>query len=485
MSNYPHVQLYIDGHWREGAAARKLPVLNPATGEVMGELACAETADLEEVAEAANRGFDVWRKISAFDRYKMMRKAAQLLRDRVETVAQLMTLEQGKPLAEARMEVMAAADTIDWFAEEGRRAYGRVIPARQMDVYQLVIKEPVGPVAAFTPWNFPINQIVRKLSAALAAGCSIIVKAPEETPASPAELIRAFIDAGVPAGVVNLVYGDPAHISTYLIAHPAIRKISFTGSTPVGKQLAAMAGQHMKRMTMELGGHAPVVVFNDADIALAAKTMAASKFRNAGQVCVSPTRFLVQEGVFNEFVDQFVMHAEKLKVGNGMEAGINMGPLANPRRMSAMQNLVADAAQQNAKLKTGGKAMGTAGNFWAPTVLTELPLSARAMTEEPFGPMALINPFKTFDDAVQEANRLPFGLAAYAWTRSARTAQQIAASVQTGMITINHLGLGMPETPFGGVKDSGYGSEGGTEALEAYLNPKFVSQAGLSDGLSG
>ena len=485
MSNYPHVQLYIDGHWREGAAARKLPVLNPATGELMGELACAETADLEEVAEAANRGFDVWRKISAFDRYKMMRKAAQLLRDRVETVAQLMTLEQGKPLAEARMEVMAGADTIDWFAEEGRRAYGRVIPARQMDVYQLVIKEPVGPVAAFTPWNFPINQIVRKLSAALAAGCSIIVKAPEETPASPAELIRAFIDAGVPAGVVNLVYGDPAHISTYLIAHPAIRKISFTGSTPVGKQLAAMAGQHMKRMTMELGGHAPVVVFNDADIALAAKTMAASKFRNAGQVCVSPTRFLVQEGVFNEFVDQFVMHAEKLKVGNGMEAGINMGPLANPRRKSAMQNLVADAAQQNAKLKTGGKAMGTAGNFWAPTVLTELPLSARAMTEEPFGPMALINPFKTFDDAVQEANRLPFGLAAYAWTRSARTAQQIAASVQTGMITINHLGLGMPETPFGGVKDSGYGSEGGTEALEAYLNPKFVSQAGLSDGLSG
>lgn len=485
MSNYPHVQLYIDGHWREGVAARKLPVLNPATGEVMADLACAETADLEEAAEAANRGFEVWRKISAFDRYKMMRKAAQLLRDRVETVAQLMTLEQGKPLAEARMEVMAGADTIDWFAEEGRRAYGRVIPARQMDVYQLVIKEPVGPVAAFTPWNFPINQIVRKLAAALAAGCSIIVKAPEETPASPAELIRAFIDAGVPAGVVNLVYGDPAHISTYLIAHPAIRKISFTGSTPVGKQLAAMAGQHMKRMTMELGGHAPVIVFNDADIALAAKTMAASKFRNAGQVCVSPTRFLVQEGAFNEFVEQFVMHAEKLKVGNGMEAGVNMGPLANPRRITAMQNLVADAAQQNAKLKTGGKALGATGNFWAPTVLTELPLSARAMTEEPFGPMALINPFKSFDDAVQEANRLPFGLAAYAWTRSARTAQQIAAAVQTGMITINHLGLGMPETPFGGVKDSGYGSEGGTEALEAYLNPKFVSQAGLSDALSG
>jgi succinate-semialdehyde dehydrogenase/glutarate-semialdehyde dehydrogenase len=445
----------------------------------LGQVACAETSDLEEVATAAERGFAVWKRISAFDRYKTMRKAAQLLRDRVEHVARLMTLEQGKPLAEARMEIMAGADTIDWFAEEGRRAYGRVIPARQHDVYQLVIKEPVGPVAAFTPWNFPINQIVRKLSSALAAGCSIIVKAPEETPASPAELIRAFIDAGVPAGVVNLVYGDPAHISSYLIAHPAIRKISFTGSTPVGKQLAAMAGLHMKRMTMELGGHAPVVIFDDADVALAAKTMVASKFRNAGQVCVSPTRFLVQEGVFKDFVEQFVMHAEKLQVGSGLEATTTMGPLANPRRMSAMQNLVEDSQQQHAHIKTGGKRLGSSGNFWAPTVITELPTTARAMTEEPFGPMALINPFASFEDAVREANRLPFGLAAYAWTRSARTAQQIAASIETGMITINHLGLGMPETPFGGVKDSGYGSEGGTEALEAYMNPKFVSQAGL------
>ncbi|MBP8087721.1 MAG: NAD-dependent succinate-semialdehyde dehydrogenase [Polaromonas sp.] len=479
MNDYPTIQLYIDGHWRAGAAARSLPVHNPATGTVMGQVACAETSDLEEVAAAAERGFAVWKRISAFERYKTMRKAAQLLRERVEHVARLMTLEQGKPLAEARMEILAGADTIDWFAEEGRRAYGRVIPARQHDVYQLVVKEPVGPVAAFTPWNFPINQIVRKLSSALAAGCSIIVKAPEETPASPAELIRAFIDAGVPAGVVNLVYGDPAHISSYLIAHPAIRKISFTGSTPVGKQLAAMAGLHMKRMTMELGGHAPVVIFDDADVALAAKTMAASKFRNAGQVCVSPTRFLVQEGIYKDFVEQFVMHAEKLQVGSGLEAATTMGPLANPRRMSAMQHLVEDAQQQHAHLMTGGKRLGSSGNFWTPTVITELPVTARAMTEEPFGPMALINPFATFDDAVREANRLPFGLAAYAWTRSARTAQQIAASIETGMITINHLGLGMPETPFGGVKDSGYGSEGGTEALEAYMNPKFVSQAGL------
>ena len=479
MSNYPHVQLYIDGHWREGADARKLPVLNPATGEVMGELACAEIADLEEVAQAVNRGFDVWRKISAFDRYKIMRKASQLLRDRVETVANLMTLEQGKPLAEARMEVMAGADTIDWFAEEGRRAYGRVIPARQLDVYQLVIKEPVGPVAAFTPWNFPINQIVRKLAAALAAGCSIIVKAPEETPASPAELIRAFIDAGVPAGVVNLVYGDPGQISSYLIAHPVIRKISFTGSTAVGKQLASMAGLHMKRMTMELGGHAPVIVFDDADIALAAKTMVASKFRNAGQVCVSPTRFWVQEGVYREFVAQFLEHTRKLKVGNGLDVTSTMGPLANPRRVQAMQSLTDDACAQHAQLLLGGKPIKGAGNFWEPTVLTEVPKHAHAMFDEPFGPMALINPFATFDDAVRESNRLPAGLASYAWTRSARTAQQIGGALQAGMVSINHLGLGMPETPFGGVKDSGYGSEGGTEALEAYLNPKFISQAGL------
>jgi len=374
---------------------------------------------------------------------------------------------------------LAAADTIDWFAEEGRRAYGRVIPPRQQDVYQLVIQEPVGPVAAFTPWNFPINQIVRKLSAALAAGCSIIVKAPEETPASPAELIRVFIDAGVPDGVVNLVYGDPAHISSFLIAHPVIRKISFTGSTPVGKQLAALAGEHMKRMTMELGGHAPVIIFNDADVALAAKTMLAGKFRNAGQVCVSPTRFLVQEGVYQAFVEQFVAQARSLQLGNGLDAATTMGPLANPRRLSAMNSLTADAQTHHAKLQLGGKALDGAGHFFAPTVLTEVPPEARLMNEEPFGPIALINPFATFDDAVREANRLPVGLAAYAWTRSARTAQQIGGAVQAGMVSINHLGLGMPETPFGGVKDSGYGSEGGTEALQAYLNPKFISQAGL------
>jgi succinate-semialdehyde dehydrogenase/glutarate-semialdehyde dehydrogenase len=476
---YPDTQLYIDGAWGASAAGRRHPVVNPATGAVIGQFAWAERADLDRALEAAARGFATWRKVSAYERSKIMRKAASLLRERVETIATCMTMEQGKTLAEAKAEIMNGADTIEWFAEEGRRTYGRVIPARAEGVYQLVVKEPVGPVAAFTPWNFPINQIVRKLSAALAAGCSIIIKAPEETPASPAELVRAFADAGVPPGAVNLVYGDPAAISSYLIPHPVIRKISFTGSTVVGKQLAALAGQHMKRVTMELGGHAPVIVFDDADVAIAAKVMAASKFRNAGQVCISPTRFLVQEGVYDSFVEQFVANTKRLKVGDGLESGINMGALANPRRTKAMEANLEDAGKHGGKLRTGGHAIGDKGNFWEPTVVTELPNDARAMNEEPFGPLAIINPFRTFDDAVKEANRLPFGLAAYAWTKSAKTANAIAASVETGMISINHVGLGIPEVPFGGVKDSGYGSEGGSEAIEPYLNPKFVTQAGL------
>jgi succinate-semialdehyde dehydrogenase/glutarate-semialdehyde dehydrogenase len=429
--------------------------------------------------EAADQGFRAWRKISAFDRAKLMRKAANLFRERADAVAPMLTMEQGKPLGEAKQEVLAGADVIDWFAEEARRAYGRVIPARAEGVYQLVIKEPVGPVAAFTPWNFPINQVVRKLSAALAAGCSIIIKAPEETPASPAELIRAFADAGVPAGVINLVYGSPADISAYLIPHPVIRKMSFTGSVAVGKQLAALAGSHMKRTTMELGGHAPVIIFDDADVDLAAKTMTFMKYRNAGQVCVSPTRFLVQEGAYASFVEKFVAGAKAIKVGDGFDKDTKMATLANPRRSRAMEAHVEDAKKRGGKVCAGGYPIGEKGNFFEPTVITELPKDAMAMNQEPFGPLAIINPFRNFDDAVTEANRLPFGLAAYAWTRSAKTANAIAASVETGMMTINHLGLALPEVPFGGVKDSGYGSEGGSEAIEAYLNPKFVSQAGL------
>jgi succinate-semialdehyde dehydrogenase / glutarate-semialdehyde dehydrogenase len=477
--NYPNVQLFIDGKWRPAASGRTIPVLNPATEENVGTVAHADKSDLDEAVAAAEKGFKVWRAISSYDRSKVMRKAADLMRERAETIATLMTMEQGKIFAEARIETMASADIIEWFAEEGRRTYGRMIPARLPGVYQMAIKDPVGVVAAFTPWNFPINQVVKKLAAALAAGCSIIVKAPEETPASPAELIRAFADAGVPAGVINLVYGVPAEISEYLIPHPTIRKISFTGSTKVGKDLAAMAGQHMKRVTMELGGHAPVIVFDDADVESAAKIMVAAKYRNAGQVCISPTRFLVQEGVYDKFVKQFVDGAKALKVGNGLDTTSTMGALANDRRVAAIESMVQDAVGHGGKVQTGGNRVGNKGYFFEPTVVTDVPKSARAMNEEPFAPLAMISPFSNFDDAAEEANRLPFGLASYAFTKSAKTATAIGAAVEAGMMSINHFALALPETPFGGVKDSGYGSEGGTEGIDAYLSTRFITQTGV------
>jgi succinate-semialdehyde dehydrogenase / glutarate-semialdehyde dehydrogenase len=479
MADYPNVQLHIAGQWRDGEGGKKIDVLNPSNEEVVGTVAHASVRDLDAALEAADRGFKAWRKTSPYERSKTMRKAADLLRGRADAIARLMTLEQGKPVAEAKMEVMAAGDIIEWFAEESRRTYGQVIPARGEGIYQLAIKEPVGPVAAFTPWNFPINQVVRKLSAALAAGCSIIVKAPEETPASPAELIKCFLEAGVPGDVIGLVYGVPSEISSYLIAHPTIRKVTFTGSTPVGKMLSAMAGQHMKRVTMELGGHAPAMVFDDADVEHAAKTLAMAKFRNAGQVCVSPTRFLVQEKVYDQFVASFVGHAKAIQVGDGLAAGTTMGPMANERRVPQMETLIADAKGKGAEIVTGGNRIGNKGYFFEPTVIAGATTDMRAMNEEPFGPVALMRPFKDLAEVVGEANRLPFGLASYAFTSSGKTAQALAAGVEVGMMTINHLGLALPEVPFGGVRDSGYGTEGGSEAIEAYLNTKFVSQFGL------
>jgi succinate-semialdehyde dehydrogenase/glutarate-semialdehyde dehydrogenase len=473
---YSDVSLLIDGNWRPAVSGKTMAVLNPATGDPIGNVAHAEKSDLDLALSAAQKGFELWRKVSAFDRYKVMRKAADNLRADADATATKMTLEQGKPRGEAKMEVLAGADIIDWFAEEGRRTYGRTIPARADGIYQLEIKQPVGPVAAFTPWNFPINQAVRKISAAVATGCSIIIKGPEETPASCAALVDAFVKAGLPAGVINLVFGVPAEISAYLIPHPVIRKISFTGSTAVGKQLAMLAGAHMKRVTMELGGHAPAVVFADADLDAAAKMLSAAKFRNAGQVCVSPTRFMVQKPAYDEFMGKFVNAAKSVKVGDGMEEGVRMGPLAHARRLDAMEALVGDAVAKGAKVETGGRRIGNKGYFFEPTVLSNVPHSARIMNEEPFGPIALVAPFESFDDAITEANRLSYGLAAYAYTRSAKTAAALGQSIESGMLTINHLGLALPEVPFGGVKDSGYGTEGGADALEAYLVTKFVTQ---------
>jgi len=473
---YSDVQLFIDGAWRPAASGKTLAVLNPATGEQIGTVAHAEKADLDAALAAAEKGFAAWRKVSSYDRYRTLRKAAEILRANAPEIATKMTMEQGKPLVEAKGETLAGADVIDWFAEEARRAYGRTIPARADGVYQLEIKEPVGPVAAFTPWNFPINQAVRKCSMALAAGCSIIIKGPEETPAACAGLIDAYAKAGVPAGAVNLVFGVPGDISSYLVPHPTIRKISFTGSTAVGKHLAQLAGAHMKRVTMELGGHAPAMVFADADVDAAAKILSANKFRNAGQVCVAPTRFLIQKPVYEEFVGKFVTAAKAIRVGDGLDDKTRMGPLAHARRLDAMEAFVGDAVAKGAKVEAGGRRIGNKGYFFEPTVLTNVPREARIMNEEPFGPVAVIGAFDTFDDVVSEANRLPYGLAAYAYTRSEKTAAALGSAIETGMISINHHGLALPEVPFGGVKDSGYGSEGGADALDAYQVTKFITQ---------
>ncbi|WP_395706697.1 NAD-dependent succinate-semialdehyde dehydrogenase [Casimicrobium huifangae] len=476
---YPNVQLLINNEWRAARGGATLPVHNPADGSTIGTVAKASIADLDDALAAAAKGFEVWKNTPAVERAKVMRAAAALLRERTDAIATVMTMEQGKPLAEAKIEIGMSCDIIEWFAEESRRVYGRIVSPRSLAQQQMVLKEPVGPVAAFTPWNFPINQVVRKLSAALATGCSMIVKAAEETPASPAELIRAFVDAGLPPGVVGLVYGDPAEISNYLIPHPVIRKITFTGSTPVGKMLASLAGKHMKRLTMELGGHAPVIVAADANIAHAVKVIAGAKFRNAGQVCISPTRFLVEEGARDEFVAGLVKYSQGLKVGSGLEAGIQMGPLANPRRVSAMQEITEDAVKRGATLATGGERIGSIGNFFKPTVLLDPPLDSSVFNNEPFGPMAAVRSVKNLDEAIAEANRLPFGLSAYAFTSSIKNAHQLSAQVQTGMLWINQQAAPWAELPFGGIKDSGYGSEGGPEALEAYLNTKTVAMTSV------
>jgi succinate-semialdehyde dehydrogenase / glutarate-semialdehyde dehydrogenase len=475
---YTSLEHYIDGNWVKASGAKSQEVINPATSKAIGELSHASRGDLDKALAAADKGFKTWRKVSSYERGKILRKAADLVRARADEIAKVLTQEQGKVFMEAKLEVQSAGDILDWYAAEGQRAYGRIIPARADGVRNMVIMEPIGPVAAFTPWNFPVTQAVRKIAAALAAGCSIIIKCPEETPGSPIGLVKALHDAGVPPGVLNLVYGVPAEISEYLIPHPSIRKVSFTGSVPVGKHLNALAASHMKRATMELGGHAPVLVFDDADVEGAAKLMGAFKYRNAGQVCVSPTRFFVHDKVYDNFVGKFIDIAKKTKVGDGMAADTRMGPLANPRRINAIEAFVADAQDKGAKVEAGGKRIGNQGNFFEPTVLTDVPESARIMSEEPFGPVAVMLRFKETDDVLDRANKLPFGLASYAFTKDAKVATKVADALESGMVTINHFGIALPETPFGGVKDSGFGHEGGSEGLQVYLQSKFVSHPG-------
>ena len=474
---YTDLALYIDGRWLNGEGRKGEDVINPATGKALGHLPHASTADLDAAIAAAEKGLAVWKSTSAYDRSKIMRKAADLLRERYDHVSKVQTQEQGKVYVESRAEVLTSAEIIEWYAEEGRRTYGRVVPGRQKGVRQIVLQEPVGVVAAFTPWNFPTLTPVRKIGGALAAGCSIIIKASEETPGACIELAKCFADAGLPAGVLNLVFGVPANVSEHLIPAKAVKKISFTGSIPVGKHLAGLAARGMKRATMELGGHSPVVVFEDADPEKAADTIAAFKYRNAGQVCISPTRFYVQEKSYNKFLARFTEYAKGLKMGDGLEKGITLGPVANPRRLDAMETFVNDAKARGGKVVTGGSRQGNQGFFFQPTVITDVPDDSKIMTEEPFGPVAPIVTFKTFDEVVERANSLPYGLAAYAFTSSEKTATAIGDAMQSGMVGVNSVAVSTPETPFGGVKESGYGSEGGIEGLQAYLNTKFISQA--------
>ena len=469
------LKLFINGSWRTGEGRDAHAVLNPATGNAIAELPLASAADLDEALDASAKGFAAWRQNDVEARGAILRKAASLIRERTEHIALLLTTEQGKPLVEARGEVASSAALFDYYAEEAKRAYGRVL-VRPSGQRSIVIKQPVGPTATFTPWNFPVYLMAKKLAAALAAGCSVIAKPPEETPGCTSALMRCLSDAGVPADVAQLVYGVPDSVSRHLIGSPIIRKVSFTGSIPVGKHLMRLAADGVKRITMELGGHAPVLIFDDCDLDKTLDMVVPQKFRNAGQVCVSPTRFYVQRGIYDRFVEGFAARTQQVTVGNGMDAATKMGPLANARRPDAIDALVEDARAKGARVLAGG-ARGNQGFFYQPTVLADVPLEANVMSNEPFGPVALMRPFDSFDEAIDQANRLPYGLAAFAFTENGRQANLLGDALESGMVGINSFGISVPDAPFGGIKESGFGSEGGPEGLDSYLVTKAIHQA--------
>ncbi|RQZ46703.1 NAD-dependent succinate-semialdehyde dehydrogenase [Burkholderia sp. Bp9099] len=474
---YDALHLFINGEWIGASERETAPVINPATQIEIGRVPLATAADLDRALQVTAQAFDVWRNTVPAERARILKRGAELMRERAEHIATVMTLEEGKPLAESRDEVLRASDYFEWFAEEARRIDGRVVPSNRPGVQQLVKKQAIGPVAAFTPWNFPAITPARKLSAALAAGCSVIIKPGEESPATALALARALDDAGLPKGVLQVVFGVPDQVSKQLIASPVIRKVTFTGSVPIGRLLSARAAEGVKPITLELGGHGPVLVFNDADVEKAAVEGAANRFRGTGQICISSTRFLIQRDVYDEFVGHFVRAANALKVGNGMDAGTQVGPLANPRQLAKMEELIADAVERGARVLAGGKRIAGEGYFFEPTVLADVPNDARVMHEEPFGPIAVLMRFDALADGLAEANRLPYGLSAYAFTRSARTAIDVADGLEAGMIGINQYRIVSTELPFGGMKESGHGSEGGAEGIEYYLTRKFISQA--------
>jgi succinate-semialdehyde dehydrogenase/glutarate-semialdehyde dehydrogenase len=468
---YPDLKLYIAGEWRD--TADHLAVVNPATEEEIAQLPKASTRDLDDALSAACEGFEVWRKTPPRDRANTIRRAAALMRERQEEIAQAITLELGKPLPQARLEVIRGAEFFEWDAGEAMRTYGRVIPSKPGETYT-VHHQPIGVVAGFAPWNFPMSQPARKIAGALASGCSIILKAAEETPAGAVHIAKAFEDAGLPKGVLNLVFGEPAEISSYLIPQDPVRLVAFTGSTTVGRHLTTMASEHMTSVLMELGGHAPVIVCEDTNVEQAALSGAVRKYRNSGQVCTSPTRFFVNEAIADQFTDTFVKRAKQTVVGNGMDKGVEMGPVANDRRIPVLTDLVEDARDKGADVLTGGRRRDNKGYFFEPTVLANVPDDAKIMQEEPFGPVAIINTVTSLEDAIQRANAVPYGLAGYAFTNRADYISQLVDEVEVGNLSINTLEASMPETPFGGVKSSGYGREGGSEGLDNYMVVKHA-----------
>ena len=474
MSTYPDLHLYINGEWRKTAS--DLPVLNPATEEEIGRLPHADKSDLDDALESAANGFKVWRKAAPAERANVLYQAAALMRERQEDIATAITAEHGKPLNQARAEVIRGCEFFEWDAGEATRTYGRVIPSAP-GIRYIVHHQPIGTVAAFSPWNFPMSQPCRKVAGAVASGCSIILKAAEETPAGALHIAKALHDAGLPPGVLNLVFGTPANISDYLIRQDQVRLVAFTGSTVVGKHLTTLAAQHMTPVLMELGGHAPVIVCEDTDVEAAALSGAVRKMRNAGQVCTSPTRFFVHESIFEKYTEIFVRRAAATIVGNGVDPDVEMGPLANGRRVDALAGLVDDAVAQGAELKTGGSRPDGKGYFFEPTVLANVPDSAHVMQEEPFGPLAIINPVASLDEAIEKANSVPYGLAAYGFTNRADYVDRMVEGIEAGNVSINTLEASLPETPFGGIKSSGYGREGGTEGLHNYMIIKNISHS--------
>ena len=475
--DYPELKLFIGGEWVTTEGRKTESVLNPATEQVLGELPHASTVDLDRALMTIEEGFTEWRSIIPMERGRILNKTAALLRERMNEIAPIATMESGKTLMQARMEVNLSANIFEWYAEEGRRAYGRLIPRQGPGTRMMVVKDPIGPAAGFTPWNFPIGNPARKYGAALGAGCSCILKPAEETPASAMAVTQCLLDAGVPPKAVALVFGVPAEVSSYILASPVIRAMSFTGSIPVGKQLMKLCADRMIRTTMELGGHAPVVVFDDVDINKVLDGAVPFKFANAGQICVSPTRFYIQEKIYEDFVKGFTERVKQITVGNGLDENNRMGPMIHSRRRDAVEELIQDAINHGAKLHTGGKRLDGPGYFFEPTVISDVNNDARIMNEEPFGPVAIMNPFKDFDSVIQQANRLSYGLAGYAFTNDARISRLLGDQLEAGMLGINTFGISLPESPFGGVKESGHGSEEGIEGLESFLVTRTISEA--------